>query len=326
MLKNLKRIISCLLIIVIVACCINYIGTVCSPVYSGDAFNSIDTFHSLPENSLEVIAYGSSHLWKGLDVMEMYKKYGIGAFNYGCNWQHLNTTLLFLKDSLRTQSPKIALVETFNVNGILENTDLNGEIYYTRAIKHFDAKADYLKQCFGNDYSRYLSYYVPFVAFHSNWNNLIQWNFMNPTDGFDFVKTMGSFCGDGVMEIEMPDYRKFEQWPISVKPREVLDEIVKTCKENDISLILYTAPFGREYVLSDSLKEYAKENDCVYLDLFEYMDDMKIDPKTDFVDVGHLNSSGAKKVAKFLGKYISKNCDVTDMRDVPGNLWESNLK
>lgn len=326
MLRNFKRILSCLIIIIIVAFCINHIGTVCSPVYSGDAFNSIDTFHSLPENSVELIAYGSSHLWKGLDVTEMYKKYGIAAYNYGCNWQHLNTTLLFIKDSLKTQSPKVALVETFNVNGILENTDLNGEIYYTRAIENSKAKSEYLKQCFGDDYTRYLSYYVPFVAFHSNWNNLIQWNFMNPTDGFDFLKTMGSFSSDGVMKIELPDYKKFEQWSISVKPRAVLDEIVKICKENDIELVLYTAPFGREYTLSDALKEYAKENDCVYLNLFEYTDEMKIDPSKDFVDVGHLNSSGAKKVAAFLGKYISSKYDVTDMREKPDNFWEKNIK
>ena len=46
-------------------------------------FKAIKTFHELPENSIDVIAYGSSHTWKGLNTMKMYEDYGIGAYNYG---------------------------------------------------------------------------------------------------------------------------------------------------------------------------------------------------------------------------------------------------
>ena len=83
--------------------------------------------------------------------MEMYRKYGIGAYNYGCNWQYLNTTLLFLLDSLRTQTPKVVCIDTYCVGVIELDTDMDGQIYYTRAIKDFEGKREYLKQCFGTD-------------------------------------------------------------------------------------------------------------------------------------------------------------------------------
>lgn len=107
----------------------------------------------MPEDSFEVIAYGSSHVWHCLDVMEMYEIYGIGAFNYGSNWERINTTALYLEDSFRTQSPKVVLIETFNVNRIRKNLDMNGEIYCTRELPESEAKQKYLQTCLGIGYT-----------------------------------------------------------------------------------------------------------------------------------------------------------------------------
>lgn len=50
---------------------------------------------------------------------------------------------------------------------------------------------------------------------------------------------------------------------------------------------------------------------------------MGIDGNTDFIDPDHLNDSGAKKVANYLGKFISDNYDITDMRLLEKNIWEN---
>jgi hypothetical protein len=172
--KNICAVIVvCIMIILGVA----YLGKLISPYKTYDAKASIDAFHDLEENTVEVIVYGSSHAWRGFDVMAMYEEYGIGAYNYGCNWQHINTTRLFIEDSFRTQKPKVILIETYKAGELLNDIDMNGEVLYTREISQFDGKQRYLKQVFGNKTYRYVSYYVPFVAFHSNWNNLTRENF-----------------------------------------------------------------------------------------------------------------------------------------------------
>ena len=322
--RRIKIVLSCMIVICIIAFVIDYVGRICVPEYTGDAFNTIEAFHNLPEDSVEVMVYGSSHAWKGLNCIEMYENYGIGAYNYGCNWQHINTTSLFFEDSLRTQSPKVILVETYLVNDVLSDIDMNGEIYYTRGISHFDAKSEYLEECFGNEYERYLSYYVPFVAFHSNWKNISRWSFANPTDSYDFTKSMGYLASSKVVDVTLPDYRTFEQKELCEKAIKVLDNMVKICRENDIEIIFYTVPYAGEYCYFDAMKEYAEENGCKYINLFEKMDEMGFDSSTDFQDAGHLNDSGARKVAKYLGKYISENYEVTDMRKIENNLWENN--
>ena len=45
--------------------------------------------------------------------------------------------------------------------------------------------------------------------------------------------------------------------------------------------------------------------------LFEYMDEMNINPETDFQDEGHLNESGSGKLAAFLAEYILDNYNIT---------------
>ena len=102
------------------------LGKLFRPTRTDIAFQQIEVFHSLPENSLDVIIYGSSHAWRSVMPMQMYDEYGIGAYNYGAFWQKLNTTYVFLNDSLDTQKPKVALIEVGFVNKQVENEDLIG--------------------------------------------------------------------------------------------------------------------------------------------------------------------------------------------------------
>lgn len=324
--RKIKILLSCAITFSLIIGLINRLGDLVRPIDTDIALNSIDAFHALPENSLEVIGFGSSHMWRGMSPMEMYEAYGIGAYNYGCNWQHINTTALFLKDSLRTQSPKVVLIETYLVNELLENTNIDGEIYYTRGIDWFQGKWQYLKQCFGDDKERYLSYFMPLCAFHDNWVNLEMKNFQEIGDGLYFHKTMGLVYTENVTPITIPDSETFEQEELSESAKAVLDEMVSICNENDIEIIFYTAPHQGTYAYGDAMKKYAKENDCVYFNLYEYVEEVGIDGETDFADEGHLNNSGAVKVSDFLGEYIVNNYDVTDMRTIKGNMWELNTQ
>ena len=100
--QSLKKLLCCLLTIMLTICGINKLGLLLRPTDTDAAYSQIETFHNLPEDSLEVIAYGSSHVYRGFDPKTLYNEYGIGSYNYGWNWQKINTTKLFILDSLRT--------------------------------------------------------------------------------------------------------------------------------------------------------------------------------------------------------------------------------
>lgn len=321
----IKKIFGCVITLLLTVGVVYKLGVLVRPINTDIALNAIDTFHDMPEDSLEVIGYGSSHMWRGMSAMEMYKAYGIGAYNYGCNWQHINTTELFFKDSLRTQSPKVILIETYLVNELLQDVNINGEIYYTRGISEFDAKQQYLKQCFGNDKERYLSYYVPLCAFHDNWINLEQGNFLESANDIDFYATMGFVYLENVTPVTIPDASTFKQKELSDEAINVLDGIIEICVENNIDIIFYTAPYQGEYAYGDAMTKYAEKNGYPYFNFFNYIDELGISGKTDFSDEGHLNNNGAVKISDFLGEYIVNNYEVTDMRCIESNIWDQNL-
>lgn len=317
-----KKLLAVLVCAALVAAGIAALGSLMRPVDTDTAVKSIQTFHELPENSVEVLAYGSSHIWRGLAVNELYEKYGIGAYNYGCNWQKLNTTQLFFHDSLQTQSPKLVIIETYMVDKILQDVDIDGEIYYTRAVPASPYKRAYLRTCFAGNWGRYLSYYAPLFAFHENRVNLTWANFRRNASEADFKASKGFSGSVDVVETQVPDWRTFEQKPLPAASVAILDDLVQTCRARNIDVVFCTVPYGAPYNYADAMAAYAKANGCAYLDGFRAMKAIGLSGKTDFSDEWHLNSSGAKKFADYLGRYLAAHYKLTDMRLQDGTIWK----
>lgn len=302
------------------------LGYIMRPTDTDGAYEQIETFHSLPEKSLEVMVYGSSHAFTGMNTMELYRKYGIGAYNYGWHWQALNTIKLFLRDSLTTQKPKVALIETYTVRLVLEDMDVDAQIYYSRYIKDKEAKREYMKQCMGDSPSleRRLSYIMPLAMFHDNWSSLTPKSFeiLKPGGNVWLRRNMGFSPSDAVTEIDIAGYDQPNQLELQEPSRKELDEILRICRENEIEVVFYAVPWEGGYQYLDAMKQYAEENDCVFLDLCTDYEKVGLDGKTDYKDKGHLNTSGATKVADYVGKYLKEHYDLTDMRKIDNNLWE----
>ena len=325
--KILKRLLSAAAVCLLLAGIIAYCQHLFRPVNTDTAFQQTEVFHSLPKDSLDVIIYGSSHAWRGVDANTMYNDYGINAYNYGCFWQHFNTTALFFHDSMKTQTPKLAVIETFRINKLLKDTDMYGEIYYTRGIGESEYKQQYLRQCFGRKgglkelclnktiRDRYLSYYLPFTLYHSNWNSLTEASFTDGMLGEDLLSARGYhnvelYHGEAVYKAKIKDYRKFTQKKIRKGSLRWLEGIMEVCKEKGIEVLFFTAPYEGNFFYHNAIQEFADENGCGYIDFFEKMEECGISPETDFYDSGHLNDQGAQKQTRYLAEYIREHYDL----------------
>lgn len=319
-----KKSAAILLCMVLIFVGVLALGHLTRPLGDDVAIANVESFHKLPENSVDVIVYGSSHAWRNVNVNEMYDKYGIGAYNYAANWQHLDTTWLFVHDSLATQTPKVALIEGMHINSNEFDTDMDGEIYYTTPIPESKYKRAYLKTCFENHIERYISYYFPLVAYHENKNALTAESFGRTSNSIDFMDTMGFYPRDGVFVADVKDWTEMEDWVIGDRSLELMDDMVAALQEKGCQVVFWVAPWStEEYQYFNVLQEYCEEHNCGYLNMFEHMEDAGISAETDFCDPHHLNVSGATKMADYLGAYLKENYDLTDWREVPGNLWEN---
>lgn len=310
--KNIRNILSCIVLILIIAamwlCC----ETILRPVYSDMSLATIEAFHSIEDNSQDVIVYGSSHSWRGVNTKQLYDDYGIAAFNYSCMWQRFNTTRLFLTDSLLTQKPKVAVIDVGNMSEILKDTDVVGEVYYTRKLKMTEDKKKYLKECFGNEAGRYVTYAIPLVMYHSGWNDLSEKSFSDVSaSAADFVESRGYFGFENSVPVAVNDGSDYWEDVIPDATMTILDDMVNTCHANEIEVVLITVPYySNEFIYRDALKEYASEKGCRYIDFFELSTEIGLDGENDFSDTDHLNHNGACKVTKYLGEVLKENYDL----------------
>ena len=178
--------------------------------------------------------------------------------------------------------------------------------------------------CFEGDISRYLSYYIPLVAYHENKTNLTAESFQPTSNDVDFLDTKGFYPRDGEFVADVQDWTQAEKWVIGERSLAMLDDIVNTCHERGIEVVFFTSPWStEEYQYFDAMQQYADEHGCAYINMFEHMEDAGISEETDFCDPHHLNISGATKMADYLGAYLKEHYDLTDWRTVPGNQWEN---
>lgn len=326
--KRKNVIVGSLVVICMLAVLVGISGWLFRPYDADPCICAIEAFHDLPENSVDVIVYGSSHGWRGVNAVEMYDRYGIGAYNYCANWQNLSTEALFVFDSLRTQKPKVALIETYKINNVFTDEDFCGEIYYTKWIPDFDKKKEYTIRAFGNQWERYFAYYFPFSQFHSSWNELKVDNFINMYDKEEFLGTMGYYyhpddSPEKTMTVDFGNPAEFAQKDLDDITIELLDEVVEECHKNDVCVIFFSTPWQGQNEYHDAMTAYAEQSGCEYIDFFEIADDVGLDGSMDYMDLGHLNDVGAKKVADYIGEYILQRVELQDMRLTPGNMWEN---
>ena len=320
--NSFKKVTGVFVIGLVVLIFITVFGYFLRPLDTDEAYSQVNTLHELPKDSIEVMVYGSSHAFRGVDVMEMYDKYGIGAYNYSWHWQRINTTRMFFKDSLDVQKPRVVLIEGYRTCEVLKDSDITGEIYYARYVKNKNAVKEYLKSCFGDKLERYFSFYVPFYAFHANWSNMTADSFKPLSIDKNYRKNMGFYPSQDVYAAQISDYKDFKQEEMDEESKVVLDDIVSICKEKGIEVVFFTIPYQGEYKYREAMKKYAAENGCVYLDLFELFNEAGLNENTDYSDYSHLNVNGAKKVGDFLGKYLVEHYELSDMHKVEDNLWE----
>ena len=74
----------------------------------------------------------------------------------------------------------------------------------------------------------------------------------------------------------------------------------------------------------EATESFCKENGISYYDM-QYMDDIGLDPNTDYLDGGwHLNIRGAEKVSNVLGEYINTHYDIE--KNIVGERWNEDVK
>lgn len=89
----------------------------------GDGIYPLKLFYEAKENSIDVICFGSSHIFENVNTGTLWDEYGIASFDLCGSIQPLWNTYYYMKEALKTQQPKVMVVDVFGTLQTEEYTD-----------------------------------------------------------------------------------------------------------------------------------------------------------------------------------------------------------
>ena len=287
---------------------VRYLGFVMSPKFEldsgGESFEMKDLssyfFSSEKRNSADTLFIGSSHVYCGIDVNIMNRDYGQNALMLSTTSQSLDLSYYAIMTAIPLQHPDTIFVETFCARSeeqqqypLSSRALLNDLPNWSRG-KLQAARASEMPMYY---------YLYPITDLHNTWFKLTADDFVLPKlpEGERYSFHYDRVCDNGDFSLSY-DVQDAE---ISENTLNWLSKIAALCRENDIKLVLFTAPYPAppdRQAQFRALDSFARSNDVTYYNLLDDYEKVGIDFHTDFFDDQHLNTSGQEKLTRYIAE------------------------
>ena len=320
--KGIKRILSCLMAVIITLGMLNLTAGVMERKESrvkNQAFLE-------EKQNFDVLFLGTSHMINGVYPMELWNDYGIVSYNLAGHSTPIATSYWVLKNALDYTKPKLVVIDCLAVGGMAKVSDnfdythLSFDVFPI-SITKIRAVNDLLSDDI--EHSKW-DLLFPFSQYHNRWNQLTDRDFHVEYN-----------CEKGAeMRVDIASPLYFEKIPSENKMQgdtlaiEYLKKIIEECDAQGIEVLLTYLPFPADVPYQEEANrvyDIAEEYGVNYIN---FLDMNLVDYNTDCYDEdSHLNPSGARKVTDYLGKYITDNYDIEDQRLNPAyEEWVSDYE
>lgn len=268
------------------------------------------------EKDHDVIFIGDCEVYENFSPKVLWEDFGINSYIRGSAQQLIWQSYYLLEDTLRYEKPKIVI---FNVLA-MQYDQPQKEAYNRMTLDGMRWSVSKVKsiQVSMTDKENFLDYVFPILRYHSRWSELsvedFQYLFRSET-----ISHNGYYMRVDIKPAEnVPSGRVLADYQFGSQAYRYLDKMIQLCRENDVELILIKAPSLYPYWYEEwenQIEAYADKNGVRYINFLELADEIGIDFSQDTYDGGlHMNLSGAEKITKYLGSFLSEEAGLTDRR------------
>ncbi len=310
----IRRIVSVVIVIALLAA----LQRLVVPKYVDDVVEGGFTSEYYHEkNPHEVLMVGDCELYENFSPITMWKNYGITSYIRGSAQQLTWQSYYLLEDALKYEKPDVVI---FNVLELKYNEPQREE--YNRmtldGMKWSVSKVHAIQASMLEE-EHFVDYLFPILRYHSRITELtssdLKYYFKDKqrtTAGY-YMRVDTDPYEEGIWDEEEPD-----DFTLGENAMDYLDKIRLLCEKNDIRLLLVKAPSMSPVWYDEwetQVQDYARNYDLDYINFLQIADEIGIDYDTDTYDQGlHMNLSGAEKCAEYLGKYLTENYELKDLR------------
>ena len=245
-----------------------------------------------PENTLDLIVLGNSLSYTSVIPMQLWSESGISAYDVGHSGQSMQEAYETLKVILKTQKPKVVLLEA--------------QLLFWGA----DGTSGWVDQL-----NTWLDFHVPLYHIHDLWKSFLMGKqYLEAAyKGYVLRDNVAPYTGGEYMtdEGETEDFAHLIE--------KDLDNMLSLCAENGIRLVLFSTASPANYTCArvSRIREYAEEHGIDYIDFNapEMREAIGLDWNEDALDGGdHLNYTGAVKLTAYMAAWLKENCELSDHR------------
>ena len=266
-----------------------------------------DKFAELPEDSVDIVFVGSSHQFCSISPEILYDEYGIESFMLATSAQTVPMSYYAAMEAIELQNPEMIVFEvSYCANDFRTVSDEMSHCFFDGMP---ECKAKYLAIEDLIEEEKQPDYYVLLGTYHSRWKEITKSDFYMT----QFTDRGGVYYENVMNNPPLMVIPKEESEPIPEEMEKYLDKMVALCKENDVELVLYTAPFNVLYEADEETErmarrqrmfnyigEYAKENELRYYNLFYELPQLALSGEEDWMDRQHLNCCGQEKLTRYM--------------------------
>ena len=285
------------------------------PKYLEESTVIVKGYSLLNNNSIDVLFLGASQTFYAVDAGKLTNEYNISSYDFASTSQRITITPYYLSEALKTQNPKLAMVEVCHIFDSNQSIDTKVLSWNYSPTPPSILKYQSVYNVLDGDAIKAFEYtYVPLLLYHDRWSSINDKRHGGEHD-IDFVfhpenyidsSSRGFIAHDRIEKREIV----FEKSDNSLKniPAENVNAIhiiKEICSKNNIELVFFKAPASNwTQGESQSVKQFMRENKLIFVDLNDYLKEIGINGEMDFFDKKHLNNSGAEKTTDYLAKII----------------------
>ena len=323
--RKIKAVLSGLVAVVLTISMLGYLTELVERKASKEKYQD---FFEEKEN-FDVLFFGASHMLNAVYPMELWRDYGITSYNFGGHGNTIPLSCWVLQNTLDYTQPELVVIDCLGLGNMGKTQSDYSQVHLSldalplsatkvRAVRDLlddEWMAEHAAESENQGEKKVpLGLLWDYSVYHERWTELVQ-------DDFRPEKTLEKGAETRIGVAVPQKYpvvnasEKFEGDSIAI---EYLEKTIVDCHSRGIDVLLTYLPFPasegsqRE---ANRVYEIAEQYNVAYIN-FLAMD--TVDYDVDCYDAGsHVNSSGARKVTDYIGKYIREHFQIEDHRNDP---------
>lgn len=289
---------------------------------TGEYLSTTTRFYETEKNIIDVLFVGSSHCFCSVLPSLLWEDYGMSAFNMSISCQDREATYYYIKETLKTQKPKIVCVElgTMMYDGIYPEANLYRNLLSMKLSKN---SYDLINASVGKE-DRML-FLTRWSIIHTRYAELKKYDFV--TNDFSVYGRGEALYLENVVQNKSNELLSYEEiGDLSENKKEWLDQMIEMSEKNNFELVFFSAPFQtglEEKGMYNAINEYLATKDIPYINFNQEGVLPELNYATDFLDSQHTNTYGATKITNHLGEFLTTTFDIPNHKgDEKYQMWE----